>query len=58
MLDDLNNGIQPEGMSDEDFGRFQLQKEMQEYNAMVTLLTNLMKLLHETKMAVIRNISA
>jgi hypothetical protein len=57
MLESLRKGVKPEGMSDEDFARFQLQHEMNEYSAMITLLTNLMKLLHDTNMAVVRNIS-
>ena len=58
MLESLRKGVKPEGMTDEDFARFRLQHEMNEYSAMITLLTNLMKMAHDTNMAIVRNISA
>jgi hypothetical protein len=57
MLDDLRNGIKPEGMTDADFAQFRMQYEMQEYQKMITMLTNIMKMIHDTNMAIVRNIA-
>lgn len=54
----LQNGVKPEGMTDEEFDKFQLQKEMQEHTEMITLLTNLLKMQHEARMSIARNITA
>jgi hypothetical protein len=56
-LTDINEGKKPSWMAQKDWDEFELQKKMQDYMRMITLLTNLMKMQHEATMAIARNIS-
>jgi hypothetical protein len=57
-FENIQKGIKPEWMEQKDFDKLMLQRRIEEYSAMMTLLSNLMKALHEANMACIRNISA
>jgi hypothetical protein len=57
-FENIQKGIKPEWMEQKEFDKMMLQQRIEEYSAMMTLLSNLMKALHEANMACIRNISA
>jgi hypothetical protein len=55
-LEDIKAGKKPEWMDQKEWNKMELQMRMQEYNEMITLLTQMMKMHHDTMMQIIRNI--
>jgi hypothetical protein len=57
-LADIQAGKKPKWMDEKEWAMHELQMKEQRYARMVTLLTQLMTMAHETQMAIIRNIKS
>jgi hypothetical protein len=55
-MQDMKAGKKPGWMDQKDWDMFQIQQQQAEYDKMINLITNLLKMQQDAQMAIIRNI--